>query len=283
MSSDRVNVICLKWGTAYPAFFVNRLYAGVKKHLRRPFRFICVTENPAGLHPEVETMPFNQPKGMPDRLRMGFWTKLAVTADDFGDYRGPTLFLDIDQVITGPLDNFFDYKPGRNCIIHNWLSWHKTIFRAVPNIGNSSVFRFVAGNSQYIYDKFEREWHRALDRTRYRTEQAFLTYAMGENREWWPDEWVRSFKRHCIPQAPLNLVKVPLFPAGCRIVCFHGEPNPPEAVAGYDGGGRFYRKTLPSEWVRREWIDNERDVLGDWEEPTAQAGGSARAGAEQGR
>jgi hypothetical protein len=260
-SVEPVNIICLKWGTLYPAFYVNRLYAGVKKHLKRPFRFICVTENPEGLHAGVEAMPFNVPKGMPERLRMGFWTKLAVTADDFGNYRGPTLFLDIDQVITGSLDDFFDYKPGRNCIIHNWLSWHKTLFRPAPNIGNSSVFRFEAGKSQYIFDKFEREWPNALDRTRFRTEQAFLTYAMGDNREWWPAEWVRSFKRHCIPAFPLNLVTPPVLPADCRIVCFHGEPHPEVAMDGYDGGKRLYRRTKPAPWIREHWIENERGML----------------------
>ena len=39
----KVNVICLKWGTAYPPFYVNRLYAGVRRHMKRPFSFICFT------------------------------------------------------------------------------------------------------------------------------------------------------------------------------------------------------------------------------------------------
>ena len=54
----RVNVLCLKWGTYYGPEYVNRLYAGVRRNLKRPFRFVCVTDNPAGLRPEVETVPF---------------------------------------------------------------------------------------------------------------------------------------------------------------------------------------------------------------------------------
>ena len=45
----KVNVLCLKWGDRYPAFYVNRLYAAVKRNLRRPFRFVCVTDDPTGL------------------------------------------------------------------------------------------------------------------------------------------------------------------------------------------------------------------------------------------
>ena len=31
MAEERVNVLCAKWGTKYPAYYVNRLYAGVAK------------------------------------------------------------------------------------------------------------------------------------------------------------------------------------------------------------------------------------------------------------
>ena len=35
-----VNVLCLKWGNYYGPEYVNRLYAGVKRNLHRPFRFV---------------------------------------------------------------------------------------------------------------------------------------------------------------------------------------------------------------------------------------------------
>ena len=257
-SNSKVNVICLKFGTHYEPFYVNKLYLGVKKNLRRPFRFICVTERPEGLIDGIEAIPFPLPQGMPEKYRMGFWTKLAVTADDFHDLTGPTLFLDIDQVIVGSLDEFFDYKPGRNCIIHNWLPWRKTLFRERPAIGNSSVFRFEAGKSQYIFDRFAAEWERAMDRTEFRTEQAFLTYAMGENREWWPDAWVKSFKRHCIPPLPLNLIAAPKVPNGCKIVCFHGKPNPHELPGDYMEGSLYYRCKEP-QWFKDQWVGLETE------------------------
>ena len=43
------NILCLKWGTLYSAEYVNRLHRGVKAHLHRPFRFVCVTDDPSGL------------------------------------------------------------------------------------------------------------------------------------------------------------------------------------------------------------------------------------------
>ena len=57
--TDRVNVLCAKWGTKYGAEYINRLYAGVAKHLRRPFRFVCATNQSEGIRPEVECVPID--------------------------------------------------------------------------------------------------------------------------------------------------------------------------------------------------------------------------------
>lgn len=84
----------------------------------------------------------------------------------------------------GNIDSFFDYQPEKNCIIHNWIEWHKTLFRTRPHIGNSSVFRFEAGKSQYIYDNFINHFEAANNSKLFPTEQAFLTHAMREVC-WW--------------------------------------------------------------------------------------------------
>jgi len=256
MDQEVVNVICLKWGVRYPSFYVNRLYAGVKKHLSRPFRFICVTDDPFGLDPEIEDIRFQDDDVIPEKLQLGYFTKLLLTKDGYADFSGPTLFLDIDQVIVGSLDKFFDYKPGRNCIIHNWLPAYKTLFREAPIVGNSSVFRFEAGKSHYIYETFCQEWEQAIDRKHFRTEQAFLTHAMGENREWWPEEWVQSVKRHMIPTFPLNLFMTKPLREECSIACFHGNPDPTQLIGGFFKG-KAYRWMKEPEWFYKNWVEVE--------------------------
>ncbi len=245
-----VNIICLKWGTRYGPHYANALYAGVKKHLRRPFRFVCVTEDATGLDAGIETAPIPPNPGMPIRWPNVF-LKLLVTADGFANLQGPTLFCDLDIAITDDIDCFFDYLPGKNCIIHNWLERRKMLFRKAPDIGNSSLFRFEAGQSQYICDTFLREMSRAIDQSQFRTEQAFLTYAMREHH-WWPDTWVRSFKRHCMWAFPLNLWMTPVLPAGTKVLAFHGRPNPDEAVKGYRGT-RIHQHAAAAPWITRYW------------------------------
>ncbi len=249
MNSATVNVICFRWGTRYGVHYVNNLYAGVRRHLHRPFRFVCVTDDPTGLTPGIETVPIPENPGIPGWPNV--FLKLLITADGFANLHGPTLFCDIDLAIMDDMDCFFEYQPGKNVIIHNWIERRKQLFRKRPAIGNSSVFRFEAGRSQYICDTFLREKDAAIDRRRYCTEQAFLTYAMRE-RVWWPETWVRSFKRHSMRIFPLNLFLTPVLPPHTRILVFHGKPDPDEAVRGYQGK-RLHHHACPAPWIADYW------------------------------
>ena len=236
-----INVVCIKYGRYYAPFYVNRLFAGVKRNLARPFRFVCVTNDPDGIRPEVECVPFAGDPGVPGRKWPNIFSKLTLFKDGFADLSGPTLYLDLDVLITGPLDKFFDFHPGEYCIIHNWVEFYKRIFRKTPPIGNSSCFRFEAGKSNAVYEFFLREVADPEKRHLFtKGSQKLQTRAMFHvgKVNWWPAEWVCSFKRQCIPPYPLNWFLEPKPPKTASIVAFHGHPDIPEAQFGY----RFYRQ-----------------------------------------
>ena len=259
--ADKVNILTLKWGVRYSSEYVNRIYRGVKAHLHRPFRFVCVTDDATGLAEGIETGPV--PEKPPEMKNVygyavkgwpNIYIKLLLFRPGFAGLSGPTLFLDIDQVITGDLDCFFDYRPGEFCIIRNWVELRKRIFRKVPFCGNSSCFRFDAGEkSAYIYDTFMREIDFALDDRRFTTEQAYMTHAVGSDKvNFWPESYVRSFKRTCAWPWPLNHFLTPRLKKGTRILCFHGHPWPEEAIAGYRGR-HMNTWTKPCAWVKELW------------------------------
>ncbi|MEO0831166.1 MAG: glycosyl transferase, partial [Pseudomonadota bacterium] len=50
------NVICIKWGTAYGAEYVNRLLAGVRRHFSQDVRFFCMTDDRTGFDPRIEVL-----------------------------------------------------------------------------------------------------------------------------------------------------------------------------------------------------------------------------------
>ncbi len=261
MAEERVNVLCAKWGTKYPAYYVNRLYAGVAKWLARPFRFVCATNEPEGIRPEVACAPLDPDPHVKGRNWPNIHAKLTFFRRGFAQLEGPTLFFDVDVLITGPLDRFFAYRPGAFCIIHNWVERRKALFRRPP-IGNSSCFRFDAGTdaAHGVYESFLRDKEDpSLDWYFRKGSQKFQTRAMFErgNVSWWPEEWVCSFKRQCVPLWPFNRFLVPRRPKGPSVIAFHGHPDMAEAIVGFTHckGEKVapHLTCLPTPWVKDLW------------------------------
>ncbi len=250
MKSMAVNILTLKWGNKYGPEYVNQLYRCVQRNLRRQFRFVCFTDDPAGISNGVDIQPLVE-LDVPQPWQRTPWLKLALFEDGLADLRGPALFLDLDIVITGPLNDLFDWQPGARFIIRDWDRWHQRISRRHGLPGNSSVFRFEAGKSGDVLEKFYSEKDAALSRYRVLSAQRYLTEAMGRPL-WWPQDWIVSFKRNCIPPVPLNYYRVSKVPNQARIVVFHGHPNPHEAIAGYRSW-RPHRTTLPTPWIEEIW------------------------------
>ena len=238
-------VLCMKWGTKYGPEYINRLYAMVRRHLQGDFRFVCLTDNTDGLRAEVECFPIPPlalPTGIPERG----WNKLTTFSTDLRDVyglHGTALFLDVDVVITGPLDDFFT-QSGEFLIIHDYKRpWRIT--------GNSSVYRFEIGAHPDVLDYFRT--HFAKIRTQFRNEQAYLSDFLHKQGKlaYWPTDWCPSFKYHGIPAWPTNYWKAPFVPPNARIVIFHGECNPPDALAGRRN--RRFRFIRPTQWIADHW------------------------------
>ncbi|WP_256856573.1 glycosyltransferase [Variovorax sp. KK3] len=234
----------MKWGRKYGPEYVNRLYAMVRRHLCGSFRFVCLTDDAQGIHPDVQCLPIpslDLPPGSPERG----WTKLVSFSADLHGLRGTALFLDLDVVIVGSLDVFFE-QPGEFLIIHDYKRpWRVT--------GNSSVYRFELGAHPEVLAHFRANC--AAVRAAFRNEQAYLSAFMHRQGRlaYWPASWCPSFKYHSIPAWPGNYWRAPVVPEGARIVIFHGECNPPDALAGRRN--RRWRFIRPAGWVAEHWRD----------------------------
>ena len=68
---------------------------------------------------------------------------------------------------------------------------------------------------------------------------------------YWQNDWCHSFKYHCIRSWPSNYWKAPFVPPNARIVIFHGECNPPDALAGRRN--RRFRFIRPTQWLADHW------------------------------
>ena len=242
-----VNVLCIKWGTKYGPEYVNRLHSMVARHMHRPFRFVCLTDDRTGIDPAIEAHDIPQVgfKDFDQRLPWSFghgWLKLTSFKRELYDLQGTTLFIDLDVVIVDSIDCFFE-QPGEFVVIKEWDKRDGT--------GNTSVYRFEIGAHADALEYLSANKDKALSEVR--NEQEFITGFLGRQGKvnFWPDSWCRSFKRHCVRPGILCWFQPPRLPEGAKIIAFHGKPNPPDAIAGVSG--KWYRKVFPTQWVADHW------------------------------
>ncbi|MEO7242347.1 MAG: glycosyltransferase [Variovorax sp.] len=246
-TSRQRHVLCMKWGTKYGPHYVNRLYAMVRRHLSGDFSFVCLTDDSAGVRSEVRCLPI-PPLNIvlaPGQRDHG-WNKLTTFEHDLHGLQGTALFLDLDVVVVDALDPFFE-QPGEFLIIHDYARpW-----RPRRITGNSSVYRFELSAHADVLAYFGA--HTEEVRSGFRNEQAYLSDFMHRQGKlaYWPSAWCPSFKYHGISRWPSNYWLPPFVPAGARIVIFHGECNPPDALAGRRN--RRFRYIRPAAWIAEHW------------------------------
>lgn len=224
--STQLTVVCLKWGTRYGPHFVNILYDMVRRHLNVPHRFLCFTDDPNGLRCETRPIVPNLPT---------WWGKLTLFRHPIS---GRMLFLDLDTVIVGNIDAFAAYD-GPFCVVRpfyrDW-GFNSSIMSIAPDFGRQ-IWDIFARNPQAAID----QCHRLADPPWNNGDQRWIELTV-KSADYWqniaPGQLV-SYKVHCANGLP----------AGARIVCFHGKPDPHEVADA---------------WVKDHWrIDGGDQQAGD--------------------
>lgn len=240
-------IICMKWGDRYGADYVNRLWSMIRRHTVRPTWLVCFTDDAAGIDPEVETRPL-PPLDIPEPYCWRGWRKITLWDRTLPGIEGEALFLDLDLVITGPLDDFFDYAPGKFCIIRNFTGDGRR------GIGNTSAYRFTVGSAPHLLDRLLREPMAVSDL--HRNSQTFVSRESGLDMVFWPDGWCRSLKHELIPKWPMNFIRPPALPADARIITFTGKPDIDEVIEGRwpaPWHKKIYKHVRPTRWLAEHW------------------------------
>ena len=242
------NIICMKWGTRYGSIFVNRLYQSIMKHTQRATNLICFTDDTLGIYKDINCFPL--PKiNLPKDISLTPWRKLSVWQYPLLNLKGDILFLDLDLVVTGNLDRFFDYMPGKYCVIENWT-------QKDMNIGNTSCFRFPIKKYKSIFEKFEKTPIKIWKK--YHIEQIYISKNIS-NQVFWPTEWCLSFKHNLLPKWPNRIWQPAKLPKETSIVAFTGKPDPDDVIEGKwpVKKSQFYKKIYKQlktpKWVLENW------------------------------
>lgn len=222
--SDVKQILCIKWGTRYGPEYVNRIHGMVARNITPPFRVICFTDDSRGIRPEVTCFGLPElgcpvPTNAPGKFR-----KVSLWNQDLFGLTGTALFIDLDVVITGNLDDLFSFgNPDDVVLARNWI-------KPLERLGQTSVFRFPIGKHGYMLEDFRRDPEGLAGK--YQFEQRYVTNCIRGGVKFFPSEWIRHFRLNCLGPWPLRYLRPAPLPPGARIVMFPGKPDPEDAMLG---------------------------------------------------
>jgi hypothetical protein len=244
-------VLCMKWGTIYPAEYVNVLYHACRRHISENFRFVCLTNEPEGICSGVEIFPIPD-IGLDEwHYYNGAWPKIAVFLDDLYGLKGRCLFIDLDTVILDSLDPLFEMK-GSLIAINN-APWSSANLQPRTM---SSVFAFDLGQLGHVVKELQSD--RDVLINKYKIEQQYL-HEHVRNIIYWPQEWLVSFKYHLRQPLLFDRIRPPKSPPrGAKLVIFHGKPRPIDLVRPPKGNwDKFpHYGSGGVSWMQDYWNEN---------------------------
>lgn len=255
-NKEAKNVICIKWGTQYGAFYVNKLYNMVKRNSDYPINFYCFTENTDGLDQNIIIKPL--PKMNVKELKYAYQKEAGLCDDNLGGLTGQrVLYFDLDTLIVDNIDCFFELpKNDEFYIINDWNSRGN-------KVGQASCYSWVVGTLGFIKDDFEKEPENIYKKF-YTASQEYLSSKVIEKYgklNFWPESWCKSFRFHCLPTPYipfLRRIKTAVIPKKAKILAFHGTPKLVEAADGIWKERNFWKKfwykhLKPVEWINNYW------------------------------
>lgn len=219
-----ISVVTFKWKpppqgyrSTFTSAHVNILFAMVRRHYPKPFRFICVTDDAKGLKAGVEAVPlWSDHAGLYSPIgkhQPSCYRRLKLFSADAGATFGERIaMLDLDVVITGDLSPLFD-RPEPFVI---WGDTHPRTFY------NGSFYVFSAGAVRELWDDFDPTTSpkRARAAGFFGSDQAWISYRLGAGRPTFGQaDGIYSFRKHIYPSGGK-------LPGDARLVVFHGKFDP---------------------------------------------------------
>jgi hypothetical protein len=164
-------------------------------------RFVCLT-NERKIE-GVETIPLNC-------AWPGWWSKMEL----FGHDLGRVLYMDLDTVIVGPLDEMLAYP-------HQFTALN-SLGKKTTRLLNSGLMAWQGARPDLLepFAADPQRWINECRTARCWGDQGFIGRHIGNDWQAWQDLFpgaVGSYKNTWNRQRP---------PSSARVVCFHGEPKP---------------------------------------------------------
>ena len=207
----------------------------VARNVTVDYEFHCITDDPVGLDPDIKVIRLPN-----DPSIKTWWSKLWMFSPDM-PLKGNILFFDLDVVIFKNIDSLFTHNPNKFHIIRDFNRCRIKDWK----LSNSSCMRWEAGTMHYLWNDFKQNPDRIMRENH--GDQDWITKRARDDINWFPDQWIRSYKWEMIGLKDTKLLTKDgrkYFRTPCkvepenRVAVFHGSPNPMECA---------------DEWVVKNW------------------------------
>lgn len=256
-------ILCFKWGEGYPCRYTNILFRALTDMMQMPFRFVCLTDDAAGLANGIEPLPL--PAIAMDRAdwHKGMWPKLTAFAPGLFAPGTPVIMMDVDVVILRDLTPLIDRLNALGGL-HIMKEIPDTLPRLFPRLfgkplwSNSSVVGFIAGAQEHVFEAMKDKGYAELQGMR--NDQNFI-HLHAADLHHWPEGWILSFKKSLVYHFPVNLVRPIRQPEG-YVIIFHGKPNPEDLTKGPFKRWGTPEKFgyFPVRWIKEYWSHYSRET-----------------------
>jgi hypothetical protein len=221
---QHLNFLCWKWRpvagyrSKFDAATVNTLHSMIGRHYRGPWRLICVTDDPAGIIPEVETVPlwtdFSNIPSPHGRMYPSCYRRLKMFSKEAAAMFGPRFVsIDLDVVITADITPLFDL---------NGVDFKMYGDTAIGTPYNGSLIYHRAGTRTQLWEKFSPASSPQIGiKMRFiGSDQAWIGACLGPNEpKFTRRDGVYSYRNEILPKGGA-------LPKDARIVIMHGHHDP---------------------------------------------------------
>lgn len=202
------------WGALYGHDHVAKLAAGVARNLAQPHRFSVFA-------PPAQDLYLTEVKGCFARLRTFDPEWQAAQGIEPGDR---IIVLDLDLVVTGPLDDLLD-RPEPFTILQG-------VNTANPCPFNGSLWMLKAGYRPDVWHEFSLELAAKVPFHEFPDDQAWLADMLPDAGSFGPEDGVYAFQKRGWPKGEA-------LPKNAKIVAFPGWRDPSQYVR--------------LDWVQEHW------------------------------